>query len=251
AIGQSRPPHFGTTSNSFVDCTSYGLARVSLLALCKRVFFPFWITLNPRCVLSETLAMKHRNSHFAVGYWSRIPQGRESPDQSDIDPKALKRLLPFVFLLDARGGHLTYRLAGTSLCERYGGELRGRDFLHQWDPDSRVKISDLLRKSLGGRIPACLTSIGATSDCQMIEIETVPMPDTSGAPYPERFLGTAQVLTDVMALSGRAIHFERLVGANLLREDAARNELPPSHPTDGWRPHPRAPHLRLVTRGPV
>jgi len=35
--------------------------------------------------------MKHRNSHFAVGYWSLIRHGRKSPDQSDIDPKALKR----------------------------------------------------------------------------------------------------------------------------------------------------------------
>jgi hypothetical protein len=192
--------------------------------------------------------MKHRNSHFAVGYWSRIRQGRETPDQSDIDPKALKRLLPFVFLLDARGGHLTYRLAGTTLCERHGGELRGRDFLHQWDPESRIKISDLLRKSLRTRVPACLTSIGATSNCNMIEIETVLMPITFGASHPERFLGVAQVLTDVMALAGHAINFERLVGATLVREEATA-ELPPSPPHDGWRPHPRAPHLRLVPRG--
>ena len=196
--------------------------------------------------------MKHRNSHFAVGYWSRIRQNRDTPDQSDIDPKALKRLLPFVFLLDARGGNLTYRLAGTTLCERYGSELRGRDFLHQWDPDSRIKISDLLRKSLRSRVPACLTSIGATSDCHMIEIETVLMPITFGAPNPERFLGVAQVLTDVMALSGRTINFERLVGGTLVREESASADPPaPSNPSDGWRPHPRAPHLRLVSRGPV
>jgi hypothetical protein len=194
--------------------------------------------------------MKHRNSHFAVGYWSRIRHGRETPDQSDIDPKALKRLLPFVFLLDARGGHLTYRLAGTTLCERYGGELRGRDFLHQWDPESRIKISDLLRKSLREGVPACLTSIGATSDCHMIEIETLLMPITFGASHPERFLGVAQVLTDVMPLAGHPIQFERLVGATLVREDGDRTELPPPS-RDGWQPHPRAPHLRLVSRGPV
>src|SRR3954468_24517506 len=122
--------------------------------------------------------MKHRNSHFAVGYWSRIRQGRDTPDQSDIDPKALKRLLPFVFLLDARTGRFTYRLAGTTLCERYGIELRGRDFLHQWDPDSRLRLNELLAHSLRARVPVCLTSIGATDDCNMIEIETVLMPIT-------------------------------------------------------------------------
>ena len=72
--------------------------------------------------------MKHRNSHFAVGYWSRLRQGRLAPDQADIDPRALKRLLPNVFLLEARGdGAFVYRLAGTALCDRYGAELRGSD----------------------------------------------------------------------------------------------------------------------------
>src|SRR5216684_3038656 len=91
--------------------------------------------------------MKHRNSHFAVGYWSRIRNGRTTPDQADIDPKALKRLLPFVFLLDARGGNFTYRLAGTTLCERYGSELRGRDYFLHWDPESSTRLSELLRQS--------------------------------------------------------------------------------------------------------
>src|SRR5205807_5622550 len=105
--------------------------------------------------------MKHRNSHFAVGYWSRIRHGRATPDQADIDPRALKRLLPFVFLLDARvGDTFVYRLAGTTLCERYGGGLRGRDFLAHWGSGSRVRVAGLLRYALNEGSPACLTSIG-------------------------------------------------------------------------------------------
>ncbi|HEY4264056.1 MAG TPA: PAS domain-containing protein [Micropepsaceae bacterium] len=189
--------------------------------------------------------MKHRNSHFAVGYWSRIRHGRATPDQVDIDPKALKRLLPFVFLLDARGGAFTYRLAGTTLCERYGSELRGRDFLYQWDADSRVRLNELLRRSLQVCVPVCLTSIGATDDCHMVEIETVLMPISFGGAYPERFLGVAQVLTDVSPLAGQAISFERLVSSALIREDEPAEQASPP-PNDRGRPHPRAPHLRLV-----
>ena len=37
--------------------------------------------------------MKHKNSHLLVGYWSRLRKGREVPDQTDIDPRAIKRLL--------------------------------------------------------------------------------------------------------------------------------------------------------------
>ena len=158
--------------------------------------------------------MKHRNSHFAVGYWSRIRAGHPVPDQADIDPKALKRLLPYVFLLDARpDGAFTYRLAGTALCERFGGELRDRNFLTHWDRESRVLLANHLRQSLRANAPLCLTSIGATEDCAMVEIETVLMPISFGGGQAERFLGVAHAMGDLYALAGRAIAFERLVTA--------------------------------------
>jgi hypothetical protein len=198
--------------------------------------------------------MKHRNSHFAVGYWSRLRHGRPAPDQADIDPKALKRLLPIVFLLDARpDGSFVYRLAGTTLCERYGAELRGKNFMANWDAESRGRLGVLLRQSMASSTPLCLTSVGATEDCQMVEIETVLMPITFGSAMTERFLCLAQVLTDVSPLSGRAITFERLVASSLIREDEdiETTELPPPPAppmaaNDSWRPHPKAPHLRLV-----
>jgi hypothetical protein len=192
--------------------------------------------------------MKHRNSHFAVGYWSRLRKANGAPDQADIDPKALKRLLPFVFLLDARSADkLIYRLAGTTLCERYGGELRGRDFLSHWDPNSRARLVETLRKALAKGTPACVTSVGATEDCRMVEIETVLMPITCGAGAPERFLGVAQVLTDVAPLAGRYISFESLVSAELVHEEeSATSQGLPRPPPDSGHRNARAPHLRLV-----
>src|SRR5579872_6867691 len=37
--------------------------------------------------------MKHKNSHLLVGYWGRLRKGRAVPDQTDIDPRAIKRML--------------------------------------------------------------------------------------------------------------------------------------------------------------
>ena len=188
--------------------------------------------------------MKHRNNHFAVGYWSLIRRGRPAPDQSDVDPKALKRLLPFVFLLDARHSTFTYRLAGTTLCERYGGELRGRDFLAQWDRESRTKLPALLKEALSVSTPLCLTSVATTADCRMIEIETVLMPMTFNADARERFLGVAQVLTDASPLLGRSIAFEKLVVSDLVHEaECVVNDLPPPPAP------PRAPRRSRTARG--
>jgi hypothetical protein len=195
--------------------------------------------------------MKHRNSHFAVGYWGRLRGGRKAPDQADIDPRALKNLLPFVFLLDARPPEdPVFRLAGTSLCQRYGGELRGRGFLSHWDPASRARLAEVLRQALSQCVPVCLASVGATEDCRMVEIETMLLPMTFGSDVPERFLGVAQVLTDVAALSGRYISFERLVASSLVHEgEVPMRVVPPAPPHRTPRsPAPRrAPHLRLVT----
>lgn len=191
--------------------------------------------------------MKHRNSHFAVGYWSRLRRGRAVPDQTDIDPRALKRVLPIVFLLDTRpDGRFVYRLAGTGLCERYGTELRGLNFLSQWDADSRSRLGNLLSEALSTRAPICLTSIGATQDCRMVEIETVLMPITYGAGEPKHFLGIAQFLSDGAALAGGVVSFERLVSSSVVREDDGFSGREPS-PERPSLAHPaRGSHLRLV-----
>ena len=195
--------------------------------------------------------MKHRNSHFVVGYWGRIRGAKSAPDQADIDPKALKRLLPYVFLLDMRGanGSATYRLAGTSLCERFGCELRGQGYLAHWDEGSKPALGILLRQSLRLCAPVCLTSLGATDDGRMVEIETALMPLAHGGNEPDRFLGVMTILGDSSALLGRNIVFERLVSSTMVHEDGETTDTtPPSFGkrNGGTASEDRAPHLRLV-----
>jgi hypothetical protein len=200
--------------------------------------------------------MKHRNSHLLVGYWSRLRKGRDLPDQTDIDPRAIKRMLPFVFILEtADPARPVYRLAGTSLCDRFGIELKGTNFLSHWESQSRGALTALLRQALVTRQPVCLSSIATTSDCGMVELETILAPVSFGANQPTRFIGLVQVLSDPSQLAGKPIAFERLVGSQLVREDEPLATLetppppmPPMLPASG---HPRAPHLRLVVSRPA
>jgi hypothetical protein len=203
--------------------------------------------------------MKHRNSHLLVGYWSRLRKGRAVPDQTDIDPRSIKRMLSHVFILEAsNAAHPIYRLAGTSLCERYGSELKGTNFLSHWDGQSRNALAALMRQSLATRQPVCLSSIASTADCGMVELETVLAPVSFGDDGPTRFLGMVQVLSDISALGGRAIAFERLVASHLLSENepiSVRDNPPPPPPPPArmlpsLRSHPKAPHLRLVVSHP-
>lgn len=195
--------------------------------------------------------MKHRNSHLLVGYWSRIRRGRDVPDQTDIDPRAIKRMLSHVFIVDAREpARASYRLAGTWLCDRFGFELKGTSFLSTWDVQSHNPLVLLLKQSLALKQPVCIASVGSTSSCAMVEMETILAPLSFGQSA-TRFLGMVQILGDASAHMGNPISFQRLAGSKLIREDEPFSDVPPPPAPPAILPqavraHPKAPHLRLV-----
>jgi hypothetical protein len=194
--------------------------------------------------------MKHKNSHLLVGYWSRLRTGRDVPTQNDIDPRAIKRLLSYVFILDCENpARPIYRLAGTGLCERFGFELKGTSFLAHWEAQSGLALASLLRQALKAGQPLCLSSIGATADNGMVELETTLTPVSFAGGAPTRFLGMVQMLSDPAPLLGRAITYERLIGSQLIQENDPLpqydQDLPPPPPVK-LPAHPKAPYLRLV-----
>ena len=195
--------------------------------------------------------MKHRNSHLLIGYWNRLRAGRDIPDQAEIDPRAIKRMLSHVFILDARdAARPIYRLAGTTLCERFGLELRGTSFFAHWEARARDRLVLLLRQSLHMKQPVWLSAIGTTAQRGMIEMETVLAPLASGPGAPQRFLGIAQFLSDAAQLGGRPIAYERLIDCRMIceQEPSGRASEPPAPPPpqDPDLAAARLPHLRLV-----
>jgi hypothetical protein len=195
--------------------------------------------------------MKHRNSHLLVGYWSRLRAGRDAPDQAEIDPRALKRILPHVFILDSTScARPDYRLAGTALCDRFGRELRGTGFLAHWETGAHEPLVRLLARALRTAQPVWLSALGTTSRCAVVEMETVLVPLTYGAGAPQRFLGITQFLGDLTPLGGRPIAYERLIDLGTVHEnDVADWSDPPAPPPPPFRPSfpaRQGPHLRLV-----
>jgi hypothetical protein len=204
-----------------------------------------------RCVNKVSRVMKHKNSHLLVGYWSRLRRGRQVPSQGDIDPRAIKRLLSYVFILDCENAaRPVYRLAGTALCERFGFELKGTSFLAHWESQSSLSLTSLLRQALKASQPICLSSVAATADNGMVELETILTPVSLDGGAPTRFFGMVQMLGDPTPLLGRSIAYERLMGSQLVQEDeplpAYDQHEPPPPPAMPMRSHPKAPYLRLV-----
>ena len=120
-------------------------------------------------------------------------------------------------------------------------------------PQSGLSLASLLRQALKASQPVCLSSIAATADNGMVELETILTPVSFNGGEPTRFFGMVQMLSDPTPLLGRSIAYERLVGSQMIQEDEPLSSYdqnqpppPPPPPPPSLRAHPKAPYLRLV-----
>lgn len=66
-------------------------------------------------------------------YWNGLRGIRPAPLRSEIDPSALRRFLPHLFIVNATiANRPTFALAGTRICELFDRELRGLDYASMW-----------------------------------------------------------------------------------------------------------------------
>ena len=78
-------------------------------------------------------ALENELSHPVLAefytYWLSLGACGRQPTRRDIDPEAMKKLLPNLFMIDVSGTEpdyrFTYRLAGTEIARTYGIELTG------------------------------------------------------------------------------------------------------------------------------
>ena len=82
------------------------------------------------------MGMKHKNNQVLFDYWNAIRAGRPAPHRSEIEPGDIRRVLPYVFILERKDRDTyRFRLAGTGLCSTYGMEFRGHNMLSLWSDD--------------------------------------------------------------------------------------------------------------------
>lgn len=122
--------------------------------------------------------MKHPNSRALYDYWNHLRQSRPAPLRSELDPRAIKELLPNVFILqhDSDTAY-TYRLAGTDLCHHFGCELRNENFLSNWRKNERQSITSLF-KSIVEEHAAAVLGVKARDEataCNLMEYLFVPV----------------------------------------------------------------------------
>jgi hypothetical protein len=85
--------------------------------------------------------LKHKTSQALYSYWDKVRGDRTTPRRFEIEPAKIAAILPSTFILE-RVDTETYRfrLAGTNVCDYFGTELRGTNFLDGWSALDRLAL---------------------------------------------------------------------------------------------------------------
>ena len=97
--------------------------------------------------------MKQKTNQILFAYWNDVRGERLAPRRFEIEPARIASILPETFILERHDGDtFSFRLAGTKLCEQFGFEFRGSNFLDGWEPDDRLAIARqfMATTALGG-----------------------------------------------------------------------------------------------------
>ena len=89
--------------------------------------------------------MKHPSNQQFFAYWDQKRAGAQAPDRSEIEPEAVRDLLPDIFVLSCdNAARFPFRVAGTRLCALLGRDLKDKSFLELFTGDGRREIKDII-----------------------------------------------------------------------------------------------------------
>lgn len=122
-------------------------------------------------------AMKHASTKELYAYWNALRGSQPAPRRNEINPGAIPRVLPDIFLLDvSKTGTYHFRLAGTRICALFGRELKGESFASLWEKNSTSNINELLNTVLDEHAAIISGAEGLAFQDRHCELELVMLP---------------------------------------------------------------------------
>lgn len=179
--------------------------------------------------------MRQKTSQILYSYWNDLRGGRLAPRRFDIEPGRIAPILSETFILErAPDGSYPFRLAGTRICEMFGSEFRGQNFMLGWGQDDRATLGRQLETSAhqGGVIVFAFEARSQHGQ-KRIAFEGTLMPLLHQGVTVGRFLGSLSPLDAPSWLGSERLTSYRLLDHELIWPDG--------------RPHQVADKMRLET----
>ena len=137
--------------------------------------------------------MRNETSKKIYSYWNRLRKDRPAPDRCEIEPSDIRDILGDTFILEIDTGFraISFRLAGTRLCDAYGRELKGVGFLGLWDERDNLTIFNAVRQVYQEFKACTISAIAQSENNKFVEYEVLMLPLATGQADAIRILGVA------------------------------------------------------------
>jgi len=168
--------------------------------------------------------MRHRTSKALFAYWNGVRAERLAPRRFEIEPSAIAQILSSTFILERLDtATFRYRLAGTTVCDYFGLELRGSNFAEGWPHEDRIAIEDGF-SALTTQAAAVLLQIEAAPKGRAsTPFEVLMLPLRHTGDRIDRVLGAFSALEAPVWLGHAMLTTKRLISHELIWP--AGNEL--------------------------
>lgn len=144
--------------------------------------------------LNRSTEMIHSELRALYNYWNTLRAGRKTPLRSDIDPRDMECDARNLFILEnLGGGNIRFRLAGTSIVEAFGMELRGMNARAIMSTTSRESFTALITETLEDPGAGYARLRDASDEESLWEVSLLPLRSDFG--MIDRVIGCLHPLT--------------------------------------------------------
>jgi hypothetical protein len=174
-----------------------------------------------RCrLLGRGFTMKQRTSQILYAYWNEVRGERLAPHRFEIEPARIVSILPETFILE-RVDCTTYRfrLAGTRICEQFGFEFRGTNFLDLWSNGDRNALERHLATITDHGAVGVFHFEASPGDRRSVSFELVLLPLIHTGSACDRLLGSLSSIESPLWLGTERLQARRMVGHQLTWPD--------------------------------
>jgi hypothetical protein len=166
--------------------------------------------------------MRQKTNQILYSYWNEVRGERVAPRRFEIEPSRIASILPETLILERLDSEtFSYRLAGTKICEQFGSEFRGTNFLDGWDAADQTAITRHLETtcSQGGVLVMHVTAGERLDRSSPAAFEMTLMPLLHTTTRVTRFLGAVSAIDPPAWLGSRRLAYRRLSALEVVWPD--------------------------------
>jgi hypothetical protein len=176
--------------------------------------------------------MKQKTSQILFAYWNGVRGDRMAPRRFEIEPARIASILPETFILERLDSDtFVHRLAGTRLCEQFGYEFRGTNFLDGWSEEDRLTIAQQFAQATaqGGVLILDVEAgpLDQTRPRVAFEMALMPLVHTSSSVT--RLLGSSTAIDPPSWLGSEKLNSRRLKAHHIVWPDGRPQALGDRH----------------------